>query len=47
MTGLLGYLTEHCCEGGVCEANESLRAASMCSDAVLPPLSSTQEALKK
>jgi len=47
MTGLLGYLTEHCCEGGVCEANKSLRAASMCSDAVLPPLSSTQEALKK
>jgi len=47
MTGLLGYLTEHCCEGGMCEAKESLRAASMCSDAVLPPLSSTQEALKK
>ncbi|HMN81856.1 MAG TPA: metalloregulator ArsR/SmtB family transcription factor [Burkholderiaceae bacterium] len=23
MNGLLGYLTEHCCQGGVCEANES------------------------
>ncbi|MGB7421488.1 MAG: helix-turn-helix domain-containing protein [Comamonas sp.] len=22
MSGLLGYLTEHCCEGGVCEITE-------------------------
>lgn len=21
MNGLLGYLTEHCCQGGICEAN--------------------------
>ena len=21
MSGLLGYLTEHCCQGGACEAN--------------------------
>ena len=26
MNGLLGYLAEHCCQGGVCEANESTRA---------------------
>lgn len=25
MNGLLGYLTEHCCQGGVCETNESTR----------------------
>src|SRR5690606_30393867 len=23
MNGLLGYLTEHCCEGGICEVSES------------------------
>ena len=23
MNGLLGYLTEHCCQGGVCEVTES------------------------
>jgi len=23
MNGLLGYLTEHCCQGGVCEVSES------------------------
>ncbi|CAM4003232.1 ArsR/SmtB family transcription factor [Bordetella tumulicola] len=23
MNGLLGYLTEHCCQGGVCELTES------------------------
>lgn len=30
MTGLLGYLTEHCCQGAVCEANESTRACTSC-----------------
>ncbi|MDX3996962.1 helix-turn-helix domain-containing protein [Pseudomonas aeruginosa] len=25
MNGLLGYLTEHCCQGGVCEVSESSR----------------------
>ena len=30
MNGLLGYLTEHCCQGGVCEANESTRACASC-----------------
>ena len=30
MNGLLGYLTEHCCQGGVCEANESPRACASC-----------------
>lgn len=23
MNGLIGYLTEHCCQGGVCEASNS------------------------
>ncbi|MGE8517006.1 MAG: ArsR/SmtB family transcription factor [Alcaligenes nematophilus] len=23
MNGLIGYLTEHCCQGGVCEVSES------------------------
>lgn len=23
MNGLIGYLTEHCCQGGVCEVTES------------------------
>jgi ArsR family transcriptional regulator, arsenate/arsenite/antimonite-responsive transcriptional repressor len=26
MNGLIGYLTEHCCQGGVCEVNETSRA---------------------
>ncbi len=26
MSGLLGYLTEHCCQGGRCEANTVSRA---------------------
>ena len=30
MNRLLGYLTEHCCQGGVCEANESTRACTSC-----------------
>jgi DNA-binding transcriptional ArsR family regulator len=34
MNGLLGYLTEHCCEGGICEVNETslfpLPATSCC-----------------
>lgn len=25
MNGLIGYLTEHCCEGGVCEVSDSPR----------------------
>ncbi|WP_376717902.1 ArsR/SmtB family transcription factor [Ralstonia mannitolilytica] len=25
MNGLIGYLTEHCCQGGVCEVSESTR----------------------
>ncbi|HEY0202027.1 MAG TPA: helix-turn-helix domain-containing protein [Burkholderiaceae bacterium] len=28
MNGLLGYLTEHCCEGGVCEVTGSLTCTS-------------------
>ncbi|HHK2428232.1 TPA: helix-turn-helix domain-containing protein [Pseudomonas aeruginosa] len=27
MNGLIGYLTEHCCEGGICEVSESSRCA--------------------
>ncbi|HFJ0421575.1 TPA: ArsR/SmtB family transcription factor [Pseudomonas aeruginosa] len=30
MDGLLGYLTEHCCQGGVCEANDLSRACTAC-----------------
>ncbi|MEB2319289.1 MAG: helix-turn-helix transcriptional regulator [Pseudomonadota bacterium] len=30
MNGLLGYLTEHCCQGGVCEANDDPRACTSC-----------------
>lgn len=30
MNGLLGYLTEHCCQGGECEVNESARACTTC-----------------
>jgi DNA-binding transcriptional ArsR family regulator len=26
MGGLLGYLTEHCCQGGTCEVNDTSRA---------------------
>jgi len=29
MNGLLGYLTEHCCQGSVCGANDS-RACTSC-----------------
>jgi len=28
MNGLLGYLTEHCCQGGVCEANDPSMACA-------------------
>jgi DNA-binding transcriptional ArsR family regulator len=28
MNGLLGYLTEHCCEGGLCEANSQSRVCA-------------------
>ncbi|MFP6559235.1 ArsR/SmtB family transcription factor [Paraburkholderia sp. B3] len=30
MNGLIGYLTEHCCQGGVCEVNASPRACTTC-----------------
>ena len=30
MNGLLGYLTEHCCQGSTCEANESLHTCTSC-----------------
>ena len=46
MLDLIAYLTEECCSGHP-EQCADMRAASKCSDAVLPPLSSTQEALKK
>ena len=29
MNGLIGYLTEHCCQGGTCEVNDS-NASSCC-----------------
>lgn len=25
MNGLIGYLTEHCCEGGACEVSDAMR----------------------
>ena len=28
MNALLGYLTEHCCQGGLCAANESAHACT-------------------
>ena len=28
MNSLLGYLTEHCCQGGLCAANESAHACT-------------------
>ena len=28
MNGLLGYLTEHCCQGGICEANATPAACA-------------------
>ncbi|MGN6581942.1 MAG: ArsR/SmtB family transcription factor [Bordetella sp.] len=30
MNGLLGYLTEHCCQGGVCEVNAGLSPCLTC-----------------
>ncbi|HEY0295667.1 MAG TPA: helix-turn-helix transcriptional regulator [Bordetella sp.] len=30
MNGLLGYLTEHCCQGGICEANATPSACQTC-----------------
>ena len=30
MNGLISYLTEHCCQGGVCEANDSSSACTSC-----------------
>ena len=30
MNGLLGYLTEHCCQGGACEVTESSSACMSC-----------------
>ena len=30
MNGLLGYLTEHCCQGGICEANATAESCQTC-----------------
>ena len=30
MNGLLGYMTEHCCQGSACEATESSPACTSC-----------------
>lgn len=30
MNSLLGYLTEHCCQGGICEVNPSATACKTC-----------------
>jgi len=30
MNGLLGYLTEHCCQGGTCEVTESTDSSRSC-----------------
>jgi DNA-binding transcriptional ArsR family regulator len=30
MNSLLGYMTEHCCQGGACEVAESARACVAC-----------------
>lgn len=30
MNGLLGYMTEHCCQGGICEVNEANDASRAC-----------------
>ena len=30
MNGLLGYLTEHCCQGGICEVNETTDPSRAC-----------------
>ena len=30
MNGLLAYLTEHCCQGGVCEVTESPSTCASC-----------------
>lgn len=42
MLDLIAYLTEECCSGHP-EQCADMRAVSKCSDAVLPPLSSTQK----
>lgn len=42
MLDLIAYLTEECCSGHP-EQCVDLRSASRCSDAALPPLSSTEE----
>lgn len=30
MNGLLGYLTEHCCQGGICEVNANRTSSQSC-----------------
>jgi DNA-binding transcriptional ArsR family regulator len=30
MNNLLGYLTEHCCQGGICEVNSQSHACTNC-----------------
>jgi hypothetical protein len=30
MNGLLGYLTEHCCQGGICEVSTNEAGCQTC-----------------
>ena len=30
MNGLIGYLTEHCCQGGTCEVTDASRVCTSC-----------------
>jgi len=30
MNNLLGYMTEHCCQGGTCEVTESSATCASC-----------------
>ena len=30
MNGLIGYLTEHCCQGGVCEVSDTTTTRCDC-----------------
>ena len=46
MLDLIAYLTEECCSGRPQQCADML-AASKCSDAILPPLFSNQEALER
>lgn len=46
MLGLIAYLTEECCTGRT-EVCADLRAASSCSEALLPPLPATRRRLRR